>query len=335
MKIFRNIAAGLILIMLTIFVGLAVVAVNVRAMEFVIRQVLQRTAQEVQSFSLGSMAYTFPSSWVFGDVRATVMVRGCPVPVYAVRAEIRDAFHLLMAGEHAQVTVSGSSAAYDQLDVNGVSCAVDLSRTTNGFFYNGTVCLSQVSQGRISISDVKTGFSGNPQSVILSNLTAEVYGGQLSGTAAFTVPDGYDVELSLQGVDSVELERAMGGVFRELGGRLSGRLHAAGTGQQIDQFDTAWTMPSGGAVSAALLSSITRYLPDSAQKKRIDFLIRSGGKLAVESFLFTLKNDASDRLSGQIGLKSREANLELNVTHEVRVDTRIDALVQAWQAVFK
>jgi hypothetical protein len=195
--------------------------------------------------------------------------------------------------------------------------------------------LAQVSQEPFSVSDVRTDFSGNERSVTLSNLTADVYGGKLSGKAVFTVPERYDVELALKEVDSGELERAMGGVFRELGGKLSGQLHVAGSGQRIDLFDTSWNMPSGGALSAALLSSITRYIPDSVQKKRIDFLIRSGGKLAVESFLFTLKNDSPEQLSGQISLKSREANLDLNVTHEIRVDARIDSLLQAWQAVFK
>ena len=141
--------------------------------------------------------------------------------------------------------------------------------------------------------------------------------------------------LALQSVDCNELEQALGGVFRELGGKLSGSLHVAGTGQQVGLFDTAWNMPGGGAVSAELLSSITRYIPDSVQKKRLDFLIRSGAKLPVESFMFTLKNDSPEQLSGIIGLKSREANLELNVTHEIRVDARIDALIRAWQAVFK
>ncbi len=335
MKALRNVIIGLLLFVLTVFGLLAVVATNVRAMEFVVRQVLQRTAKDVQSFSLGSLTYTFPSSWALGNVRATVLSKGKPALIYAGRVELKDVFHLLTDGEHAQVNFSGGSASYDQLKVRGASCSVDLSRLTNGILYRGNILLAQVSQEPFSVSDVKTEFFGDQRSVTLSNLTAAVYGGRLSGAAVFIVPTSYDVELALKEVDSGELERAMGGVFRELGGKLSGRLHVAGSGQRIDLFDTSWNMPSGGAVSAELLSSITRYIPDSVQKKRIDFLIRSGGKLAVESFLFTLKNDSPDQLSGEIGIKSREANLELNVTHEIRVDARIDSLLQAWQAVFK
>jgi hypothetical protein len=335
MKVLRNCAAVLLVFGLTAFAAVAVVATNVRAMEFVIRQVLQRTAKEVQSFSLGSLVYSFPSSWVFGDVRVTVLTKGRPALVYAAQVELKDALHLLTDGKLSQVNISGADAAYDKLKVKDASCAVDLSKSTNGISYRGNILLAQVLQDPFSVSDVTTDFSGNEQSVMLTNLTAAVYGGRLSGTAGVTLPEQYDVDLTLHGVDSGELERAMGGVFRELGGKLSGQLHVTGAGQQIDLFDTSWNMPSGGAVSAELLSSITRYIPDSVQKKRIDFLIRSGGKLAVESFLFTLKNAAPDRLSGQIGVKSREANLELNVTHEIRVDARIDSLVQAWQAVFK
>lgn len=331
----RNIFISLLLLMLIVFAAVAVVATNVRAMEFVVRQVLQRTAKEVPSFSLGSMVYIFPSSWTLGNVRATVLADGKPALIYAAQVEIKDAVHLMTDGKRSQVNVRGIEVSYDQLKVRGAACTVNLSKSTNGISYRGNVLLAEVSQEPFSVSDVRTEFSGNEKSVALSNLTAAVYGGKLSGTAVFTIPESYDIDLALQEVDSGELERAMGGVFRELGGKLSGQLHVAGSGRRIDLFDTSWNMPAGGAVSAELLSSITRYIPDSVQRKRIDFLIRSGGKLAVESFLFTLKNDSPEQLSGVIGLKSREANLELNVTHEVRVDARIDSLLQAWQAVFK
>ena len=335
MKILKNIVVGLLLLVLVAFVTVAIVATNVRAMEFVVRQILQRTAKEVQSFSLGSLVYSFPASWTLGDIRATVLSGGKPALIYVSQVEIKDALHLLTDGGHAQVNIRGTEASYDRLRVRGASCAVDLNRSPEGLLYRGNIFLAEVSQEPFSVSDVKTDFSGNEQSVALSNLTAAVYGGKLFGLAVFRIPENYDVELALKEVDSGKLEVAMGGVFRELGGKLSGQLHVAGAGQRIDLFDTSWNMPSGGAVSAELLSSITRYLPDSIQKERIDFLIRSGGKLAVESFLFTLKNDAPDHLSGEIGVKSREANLELNVTHEIRVDARIDSLLQAWQAVFK
>ncbi len=338
MKRFCIAAAGLVLLfLLALFGAVAVVATNVQAMEFAVRQILQRTAPEIQEFSLGSLDYSFPASWVIGRVNATVLMDGRPARIFADRLEIDNAFHLLTTGKTAQISLRGMEAAVDQLKVRGGFCAVDVHRTKNGLTYAGAAELARVQQQQLCVTEIKADFFGDERTAVLTNLTAAVYGGTLSGhvQSVFGPPVVYDATLALQSVDCNELEQALGGVFRELGGRLSGRLHIAGTGELVDEFDTSWNMPSGGAVSAALLSSVTQYIPDSAQKKRIDFLIRSGGKLAVESFLFTLKNDSPERLSGVIGIKSREANLELNVTHEIRVDTRIDSLLQAWQAVFK
>ncbi|HPR83847.1 MAG TPA: hypothetical protein PLD51_08315 [Pontiellaceae bacterium] len=315
----------------------ALIATNARAMEFVIRQVLARTAPQVQEFRIGSLDYSFPASWTLERVQAAVPLQGRPVRLFANQLEIKDAQHLLKEGASMQLEVRGAEAAYEQLKVRGAACAVDLSRSASGLSYRGTASLETVLRSPLSLSDITAEFTGNEQELVLNRLTAAVYGGRLSGSgrAVFGPPATYTAALEVQALDCAELEQALGGVFRELGGKLSGQLQLAGSGRRIDEFDTAWSMPSGGAVSAELLSSIADYLPDSAQKKRIDFLIRSGGKLAVESFQVTLKNDSPEQLSGIIGLKSREANLELNITHEIRVDARIDALLQAWQAVFK
>ncbi len=335
----RRFLLATVFLLLTVLVAVAVAATNAEVMGFVVYRVLQRTIKtvEVRDVRLGSLAYSFPSSWTAGNVRVTVLSKGKLAGLFIARMEIKDAFCLLAYGKKMTVSLRGVQAAYDQLKVSGASCDTDLNRSPGGVLYQGRFFLEQVSSDPLRVSEVKVEFAGDKRSVKLSNMAAVVYGGRLSGRAhaVFNIPADYDVNVMLQEVDTGELERALGGFFRELSGKLSGRLHVAGTGEFIDVFDTSWTMPSGGAVSAELLASITRYIPDSAQKKRIDALIRSGGKLAVESFLFTLKNDSPEQLSGQISIKSREANLELNVDHETKVDARIDSLLQALRAIFK
>jgi hypothetical protein len=336
MKTLRITLAVLLFLLLALFGALAVVATNVRAMEFTVQRVLQRLAPQVQSVRFGSMRYSFPSSWSIGRVSATVLSESGPVKLFVDRLELNDLSRLLPTGRTVRIELHGVESAFEQIRMCGGSCAVELSRTANGVVYAGRAGPVQVQQKQFRITEIRTEFSGDAKSLSVTNLSAAVYGGTLSGRAqiAFGPSAGYDAELAVQSVECGELEQALGGVFRELGGKLSGSLRIAGTGQQIDRFDTAWNMPGGGAVSAAMLASIIRYIPDSAQKKQLDFLIRTGAKLPVESFVFTLKNESPDRLSGIIGLKSRAANLELNVTHEIRVDARIDALIQAWQAVF-
>lgn len=338
MKTFFKALAGLVsLVLLAGCIALAAVATRPRLMSYAVRQVLKRTAPQVQTFRIETLYYSFPSSWVLGRVNATVLVTDKPIRISLDQVEIQDALHLLSDGKITRVDVRGASVADESFKACGGSCTADLIRSTHGVAYVGLGALAEIAQESLRMTEIRTDFTGDAQSVVLSNLTAEVYSGLLSGRAesVFGPPAGYDITLAVDAVDCGELETALGGVFRELGGTLSGQVQIAGTGNQVDRFDTSWNMPAGGAVSAELLSAITRYIPDSTQKKRLDFLIRSGGKLPVESFVLTLKNDAPDRLSGIIGVKSLEANLELNVTHEIQVDTRIDSLIQVWKAMSK
>ena len=99
--------------------------------------------------------------------------------------------------------------------------------------------------------------------------------------------------------------------------------------------DTDLTMPSGGKVSASLLAALTQYLPQSREKKRLDVLIRKGGKVALEAFSFTMKGGQAGKFSGDVRLKSREINLELNLTHEINTDGTIDSLFGYWGKFFQ
>lgn len=337
-RLLRSSLEAVFLVVLLVLIALTLTLTHARALEFAVRQVLTSSASPMQEFSIGSLSYSFPSSWRLGALRATMCVEGePPVRLFVNRIEIKDALHLVTEGRPVQVAVSGIEAAQRTLQVRGAHCTVEVSRASDGVVYSGSIGVSEVAQDSIRVSDVRAEFFGDERSVVLRDLSARVCGGQVSGSAGirFDDPPAYAADLTVRDVDVGELERAMGGLFRELGGQLSGEVHVAGAGERIELFDTSWNMPEGGAISASLLSSVARYIPDSAQRRRLDGLIRSGGKLAVEFFLFTLKNDSPDHLSGQIGIKSREANLELNVTHEVQVDARIDSMLLAWRAVFQ
>ncbi|MEI6437494.1 MAG: hypothetical protein WCO69_01940 [Candidatus Omnitrophota bacterium] len=316
-----------------------VVVNNAAAMSYLVRQAVARSlkAVDVRELRFGSLAYTFPSDWALKDVRARLVIGQQVLTFTSARLDISNALGLCSIGRGAGLSLSGADGFFDKLKVNGISGRFYLTRTDHGVSYRGDVSAGTVAWDRLGVSKVKATVSGDAGQLSLRQLQADVYGGKTAGKAmvAFGRVPRYEVSAVVEKADIGQLDRVLGGVFHELGGTLSGRVRLAGSGPQIDGLDMNWDMPSGGKVSAALLSSIATYLPASQEKKRIDSLIRSGGKLAVEVFSFTIKNDAPDHLSGEIGLKSREANLELHITHEVKVDARIDSLLQAWSAVFK
>ena len=313
------------------------VANNAGAMGFIARKVLARVVSpvKVNDLRFGALAYTFPSTWIVKEGVVRVTLDGKPAEVSVAEVNIRHAGRLLSGGQGAGIAWHGADIVVDQLKVNGLSGTLELERVYNGLFYHGGISAVSGSWDQFSAAIIKAAFTGDARALAFDHITADVYGGQLSGDVRVVFGDvpGYSIDAVVEKVDTALLESALGGVFQEIGGRLSGQVHLAGRGMQVRRVEAAWGMPSGGRVSAALLSSLMAYLPSSSQKRKVAALIRSGGKLAVEVFSFTIKNDAPDHLSGTIGLKSREANIELNISHEVRVDTRLDALLRAWTAV--
>ncbi|MBF0594742.1 MAG: hypothetical protein HQL22_07225 [Candidatus Omnitrophica bacterium] len=339
MMLFRHIAVGLVVVAALVLSAGWAAANSTRGMAYVIRAVLARTvkAVEVKDLRFGSLTYSFPSSWSFKEVRLQLSTGNKVATFFAPQVEITDVLDVLTSERAGQLVVSRADVFYDKFKANAVSGRMTLTRQHGGLRYKGDLSAAAAAWDKIAAAAIEAAFEGDTRELTCGYVTADAYNGKISGMMrlTFTAPAGYLVDANFQEMDSALLERSLGGAFRELGGRLSGHMRVSGTGERIEDLEASSKMPGGGAVSAALLSTIASYLPSSAQKKRLDALISSGGKLAVEVFSFTIRNDGPDHLSGEIGLKSREANLELNVSHEISVDARIDSLLRAWSAVFK
>ncbi len=184
----------------------------------------------------------------------------------------------------------------------------------------------------------KTSFSltGVGNALEFRDIRSEAYGGMISGmTRILLKPISYVADIRLDRLQTFRLAEFNEQISTQMAGRISGIVRVAGDAQRPTLIDADLQMPSGGKVNAALLSALTQYLPKSQERKRLDILIRNGGKLAVEVFSFTIKSNTPDHLSGMIKLASKEANIELNLTHDILTDGTWDGLAESWRAIFK
>ncbi|MBF0620112.1 MAG: hypothetical protein HQL19_08090, partial [Candidatus Omnitrophica bacterium] len=166
------------------------------------------------------------------------------------------------------------------------------------------------------------------------DLVALAYGGTLKGSVTVRFSENaYAANIAANGLDTAELSVLNGQIGAQMAGRVSGTIYISGRAGQLVALKTAWTMPSGGKVNAALLSLLMQYIPMSQERKRIEAIIQAGGKLKAEVFAFSLASDTPTHLSGAVTLKSREANLEVNVTHEVNIDGTWDSLGKYWNTI--
>jgi hypothetical protein len=175
-------------------------------------------------------------------------------------------------------------------------------------------------------------------------LKGEAFNGSFTGGVDifYTNPPVYSVRLSLKDMDTEELTNVSPQVVEQVSGRVVGEVNFDGAGDELADFLADLSMPSGGRVNAAFLATLTQYLPTlsnylpaSKEKQKFEALIKSGGKLAVETLSFSIKNDSSRHLAAALSLASKEANINWNLTYDIYVDGTWEDLLQSWQAIFK
>jgi len=94
-------------------------------------------------------------------------------------------------------------------------------------------------------------------------------------------------------------------------------------------------MLDGSSISAGLLSLLTQYIPQSREKKRLDALIKAGGKLPVQLLSFAVKTETPRHLKGEIHIKSKDVNLQINITNDINTDGTLISLLGYWQTYFR
>ena len=145
----------------------------------------------------------------------------------------------------------------------------------------------------------------------------------------------YAAEFAVEDFDVAQLVDVNAQIAAQLDGRVTGSVAWQGGDGTLDALDTDLGMPAGGKMSASLLAALTQYLPQSREKKRLELLIKKGGKLPMELFALTMKSVQARKLTGEIRLRSREINLELNLTQEINTDGTLASLWAYWQRFIK
>jgi hypothetical protein len=287
----------------------------------------------VERAHIARLRVAWPGGLRLEDVQLGLAVGGKPLSIEAPAVALsglqtffsRDRQILLLA-DRAHVT-------YDK----GEAVMIRFAGTLTADGISGPVTLSALRWDKLQAADVSAFVTINAAGTHVRHLKAAAYDGSVSGMMTLQAKknNAYLVELSLQGIDVVKMSDLDPEIGTRLSGLVTGAVTFEGFGAQMRSLDVDLSMPSGGKVSAALLAALTQYLPHSREKERLDLLVRNGGKLAMETLGVSMKGGAEGRFSGEVHLKSREVNLELNLTHEINTDGTLTSLLAYGQNFLK
>ncbi len=338
-KIFLVIILSVIVCGIVIFSAAYAALNSPWATEKLVRRAFLKSLGNVKltDIHIARQKFFWPSHFEFGDIVVGLEVEGKVLSIACTNLEL-DIRRIAREGKEFDVWIDRTSLSYDLGRAENARAELKIVLPQQGgIIFQGPVSAQIMVWDRARAENVSAVFLGDDKGFYFDTLKGDAFNGSFAGGADIflTAPVAYSVRLDLKGFDTAELATVSPEVVEQVNGRIDGVLSFNGAGDRLTGIQADLSIPSGGRVNASLLATLTQYLPETKEKKRLDALIRVGGMLSVESFVFMVKNDSPGHLAGEIKLTSKEANLNLNLTHDIYVDGTWEDLLKSWGAIFK
>lgn len=289
----------------------------------------------VRRVHVGQQRFSLPGRLALHNVDVLLHVNGKELTVHAPQVELTGLQSFWSVDRRILLASHGMSARYDLGQAKEVKADLVIDRDST----SGPFTAVEAGWDKLRARDVSLFLMANASGVELRALKLSAYGGRITGKFFVDGSPGkragaYQAELFIEGLDLVRVGEVNPEISAQLNGLVTGTLKFEGDSRGLRALDTDLGMPSGGRMSASFLAALTQYLPQSQEKKRLDLLISKGGKIAMESFLFIMKGGEAGKFAGEVHLRSREVNLELNLEHEINADGTVASLLGYWDKFF-
>lgn len=305
----------------------------------IIRSVVARYAGNVQltDLQLKAQHVRFPGQMTFDDVRCQGLFNGQKFSVGISRISVSGLETLFLPQKALTMVMAKADVSFLPLRLSNMKASLAILRRDDGLFMmEGPLLVEKASWDKAELQDLSLQLVGDLSSMEMRDIRARLYSGEVQGQARMMWADkSYTVLAEIEGVNIAQAGEWNAALPQQLSGRLSGRVALTGRGEDLQEITTDWHMLDGSGISALLLSALTQYIPQSREKKRLDVLIKAGGKLPVQLLSFAVKTETPRHLLGEIHLKSKDVNLEVNMTNDIHTDGTLKSLLGYWQTYFK
>lgn len=234
------------------------------------------------------------------------------------------------------VTVTGLKLKDKMQDIEIQNLDLNASAELFRFEYlQGTLKVLKVQYGEYQVKNIISNIEGQKNSFLFDQFKADFYGGNLRGNFSFVYAPqpAYHINIELKEVDALLLRKAQP-AFENIRGRISGPLVIDGNLNEITSLQGALKTVKGAEIKAFLLQPILQYVPVSKQKQQLEKVIAIDGLVPLQTAEIYLDSLERNKLSSRLKLKSKEYNLDLNISLDLNVDGGLMRLLTVNKDIF-
>lgn len=289
----------------------------------------------IKGVAIGEKVLSLPENLVLKDVRFVFSQGGVDYNIAFARAEGEGLSVLFGADKIMRLELRGLEVLTPPARLFGAN--LDFLIHEEGLDYTrGIVTDAVLKAGAYEVSGIKSRIYVYEGQTVLDKLSADFYGGRLTGKVAldYRFVPGYHAQLNLSGVDLKKLEAVNPALFSQVRGTLSGAVTVEGAQDSVRALDVALDATEGGWIKAVLLSPFISYIPPGRTRENMEVLIKSGGYLPFLKGRVEVERVNNRSLRAVVNLRTPELNLadsEVVINLDAEVGEWLRALLQLSQ----
>lgn len=247
---------------------------------------------------------------------------------------VKDIFSAAIKGKALEGAVEGLDISNKEMSLFQADFNVKI-HIRNLQTFNAILSAKKFQWQDYELGNISSTLEISSEQIAFKDFYCDFYDGVLNGKIVLETqnPLTYHMEIFLEDVDAVKLKEAQA-VFDNIRGRLSGVMLIQGTPDAIESISGSVKAKEGGEVKAVLLQPILQYVPMPEQKKQLEAIIAKGGRIPLEVAKVDLSSIENDKITMHFILKSREYNLDLNLTIQLNVEGGLMGLLDVQKNIF-
>jgi hypothetical protein len=215
-------------------------------------------------------------------------------------------------------TFMGADVVIDAIVFDGIL----VQRSKGNYEIDGNISISKAIAQKLIVSNITGKIEGMLPNIAINDIMADFYGGKVNGTVLSKPEvDGYvNLSLNLDNIDISRIANDRPDLVSQVAGIADISVAMEAKGGAITDMQADLVMTKGSMINAALLQFLIDYIPQSAERKELAFLIKEQKKIALDKTIVKVTDFDSEKISLAVQLASKRINLDLNLTLDLIVE---------------
>jgi hypothetical protein len=329
MKAFLKIIVNFIMIVFLLSaIGIFWVASSVKAMQAVLKAGAGLFLKDitVQELVIKKQICRFPKEFIFEDVSFRLKHKAEDFDLSFKAIAFSELIKFLSAQEGASLEFKEGSVASSVFQIHGLTVHLVSQGAMN---WIGTVNVDKAESNGFEVKNIQAKAVVRREDATLFDIQAYSYEGQLKGIAqVYFIPlVRYVANLTFENLETIALEKLNTPFFSQIRGQVYGTIHVKGPAGGLEKIAMNVMLADGGKIQAQMLSPLLNYIPMSTQSKILQTAIEQKQLMSIDSGRLTLSNKDAEKIITGIQLKSKDLNLDVNVTVDIMIDGGLKRLL--------